>query len=80
MPDSQSRSHRPSLTTIEHPNCPRCRQARMSLARIAPGPRGYDMRTFECRKCEHVHTVTIAIDPMKSDKTGWLAGELKRPE
>jgi hypothetical protein len=45
----------------------------------APQPRakGFDMRTFECAKCEHIHTVTIAIDPMKSDgKVGWLvAGE-----
>jgi hypothetical protein len=80
MPDSQSRSTAPSPTTIEHPNCPRCKQVRMALARIAPGPKGYDIRTFECRKCQNIYTVTVEIDPMKSDKEGWTAGELKPPK
>jgi hypothetical protein len=49
----------------------------MRLARISPGPSGYDLRTFECSKCEHVLNEMIATDPMKSDKAGWLAGEKK---
>jgi hypothetical protein len=52
----------------------------MALARIAPGPKGYDIRTFECRKCQNIYTVTVEIDPMKSDKEGWIAGELKPPK
>jgi len=52
----------------------------MSLARIMPGRTGYDLRNFECGKCDHVVTLTVATDPMKSDKLGWLAGELKPPE
>jgi len=32
------------------------------------------------KKCIHVITVTVATDPMKSDKVGWMAGELKPPE
>jgi hypothetical protein len=32
----------------------------MSLARIAPGPSGFDIRTFECGGCHHVHIVKIA--------------------
>jgi hypothetical protein len=52
----------------------------MRLARISPGPSGYDLRTFECSKCEHVLKEMISTDPMKSDKVGWLAGELKAPE
>jgi len=52
----------------------------MRLARISPGPSGYDLRTFECSKCEHVLKEMIATDPMKSDKAGWLAGELKKPD
>jgi hypothetical protein len=53
----------------------------MSLARIAPGPTGYDLVAFECSKCGHVHKEAVANDPMKSDKvTGWLAGDLRRPE
>jgi hypothetical protein len=53
----------------------------MSLARIMPGPKGYDLRSFDCGKCNHALTVTVATDPMKSDKVGgWFAGELKSPE
>lgn len=52
----------------------------MNLARIMPGPPGFDLRNFECDKCDQVTTLTVATDPMKSDKVGWLAGELKPPE
>jgi hypothetical protein len=66
----------PSLTPIERPRCSHC-TSRMMLARIAPGPSGFDIRTFECGKCDHVHTATVDIDPMKSKLIGgWLTGEL----
>lgn len=52
----------------------------MNLARIMPGPKGFDLRNFECVKCDLFVTMTVAADPMHSDKTGWLAGELKPPE
>jgi hypothetical protein len=80
MPDSQSHSVGPSMLPIERPRCPKCHD-RMSLARIMPGPKGYDLRSFDCGKCNHALTVTVATDPMKSDKVGgWFAGELKSPE
>jgi hypothetical protein len=79
MPASHSHSARPSLLLIERPLCTRC-DNRMNLARIMPGPKGYDLRHFDCEKCDHVVTVTVATDPMKSDNLGWLAGELKRPD
>ena len=50
-------------------------QGRMMPARIEPGPIGSDLRTFEYPKCQHVLR-TIVEDPMKSDVTGWLNGEL----
>jgi hypothetical protein len=52
----------------------------MMLARIAPGPSGYDLRRFECSKCEHVLKETIATDPMKSSLSGWFDGELRAPK
>jgi hypothetical protein len=79
MPDSQSHSTGLSLLPIERPRCPKC-DDRMNLARIMPGPKGFDLRNFECDKCDHVITLTIATDPMRSDKVGWLAGELKPPQ
>lgn len=74
MPDSRS----PFLTSIEFPRCPKCRHARMILARIAPGPQG-DVRTFECTKCDHAHIVTVASDPRKTNNLALLNGELKPP-
>jgi hypothetical protein len=69
-----------ALTAIERPRCSNC-DARMSLARIAPGPSGFDIRTFECGGCHHVHIVTgVETDPMRSDAVRWLAGnDLRSP-
>jgi hypothetical protein len=71
----------PPLSPIERPRCPKC-AARMMLARISPGPaEGCECRTFECPKCDHMLTVTVAVDPMQSDDAvGWVAGELKPPD
>ena len=80
MPEPNSRSRAPSLTTIEHPRCPKCQQVRMSLARIMPGPKGFDIRTFECAKCEHVLTLSVEHDPMKSSGAGWQHSNLRPPE
>jgi hypothetical protein len=51
------------------------------LARITPGASGFDIRTFECPACDHVHQrVVELVDPMKSGEVaGWLRGELRAP-
>jgi transposase-like protein len=67
-----------ALSPIEHPRCPRC-QLRMKLVEISLGPGGRDFRRFECSKCSYTETA-IADDPMKSEKAGWLEGELKPPQ
>ncbi|MGX0962378.1 ribosomal protein L37AE/L43A [Bradyrhizobium japonicum] len=67
-----------ALSTNERPMCPVCKH-RMGLARISPGPRGFDERTFECSTCERTEVVRLAVDPMQTDAVGWLAGELKPP-
>ncbi len=64
------------LLAIRRLRCPKCR-ARMTLARISPGPTGFELSTFECAKCDHVERVVIASDPMKSGDVGWLVGELR---
>jgi hypothetical protein len=51
----------------------------MSLARISPGERGFEERTFECSTCYRVEKVSFPVDPLKTDAVGWLAGELKPP-
>jgi hypothetical protein len=51
----------------------------MGLARISPGERGFELRTFECSTCHSVEKIEIAVDPLKTDAVGWLASELKPP-
>jgi hypothetical protein len=36
----------------------------MMLVEIMPGPEGLELRTFECRKCKHNFTSTVANGPM----------------
>jgi hypothetical protein len=64
------------LLAIHRLRCPRC-QARMTLARISPGPSGFELRTFDCATCEYVEKVAIASDPAKSGDVGWLVSELQ---
>jgi hypothetical protein len=68
------------MSTFYRPPCPKCKAITM-LARITSGPSGFDIRTFECPFCDHVHQRVVALaDPMKSRETaGWLRGELRAP-
>jgi phage FluMu protein Com len=68
------------MFTYRQASCPRCRKTAM-LARITPGPSGFDIRTFKCAACNHIHRRAVEIDPMKSKKNaGWLRGELRAPQ
>jgi hypothetical protein len=64
------------LLAIHELHCPNCR-TRMMLARIAPGPTGFELSTFDCPKCDHVEKIAIASDPAKSGDVGWLVGEVQ---
>jgi hypothetical protein len=77
--DAQSHSNGPSLVRIERPRCAKCNE-RMHLTRIMPGPKGHDLRNFECDKCDQVVTLTVVTDPMKSSAMRWLAADLNPPK
>lgn len=62
----------------DRPMCPTCKH-RMALARISPGTRGFEERTFECSACDRTDKISVAVDPMQTDAVGWLAGELQPP-
>jgi hypothetical protein len=79
MPGSHALPTGPLLSAIEHSRCPRC-QTRTMLAGIAPGPAGYELRTFECPKCDRVQRTLVVSDPMSGDVRRWLSGELKSPD
>jgi hypothetical protein len=80
MAGDQSSKSGSSPSSIECPRCPHC-QGRMTLAAISPAPPGYDLRTFECAKCDRISTKLVPTDPMKTgDVLRWLDGELKPPD
>jgi hypothetical protein len=66
------------LLAIQELHCPRCR-TRMMLARVSPGPTGFELRTFDCSKCDQVEKIAIASDPAKSGDVGWLVSEVQPP-
>lgn len=77
---SHSSPTEPSPGANECPRCPHC-HARMFLTDISPAPPGYDLRTFECDKCDRRSTRLVAKDPMKTgDALRWLDSELKAPK
>jgi hypothetical protein len=49
----------------------------MMLVGIAPGPERLELRTFECRNCDHSFTNAVVKDPMNAVAASWIAGELK---
>jgi hypothetical protein len=51
MPGFRALPAGPPLSVIERPRCQHC-QIRTILRRIAPGPAGYEFRTFACPKCD----------------------------
>jgi transposase-like protein len=66
------------ISAIERPRCPRC-QRRMKLEQVSPGPKGFEVRLFECAKCDRVETRAVP-DPIRSKAVRWFAGELRAPE
>ena len=43
------------------PECPTC-SAQMYLARIEQEKPGYDLRTFECPRCQHVERAMVQFE------------------
>jgi transposase-like protein len=64
MPEAHSLPDRVNIQ-IQRPVCPKC-SAHMMLARIMPARLGFDLRTFECPKCNYVHEAMVATDAFGS--------------
>src|ERR1035437_9888853 len=52
-------SSRNPAARIHRLRCPKCR-TRMMLTRISPVPGGFELRTLDCSKCDHVEKIVIA--------------------
>jgi hypothetical protein len=64
------------LLAIQRLRCPKCHTC-LVLSHVAPGPTGFELRTFDCSRCNYVEKIAIASDPMKSGDVAWLVGELQ---
>jgi hypothetical protein len=66
------RLRRVLVAPVAHPHC----KAITKLARITRGRTGFDIRTFECPTCDHVHQRAVElVDPMESREiAAWLRG------
>jgi hypothetical protein len=64
---------------IEHPRCPKC-LSRMLFVRIATGSSGFDLHTFECATCDHVHKVIVATAPLKPKPFRRILREPRSPK
>ena len=79
MPEFQPSKSGSRLSALECPRCPHC-QLRMPLSEISPLSPSYDLRTFECTRCDRISTRLVAKDPMNTAETrGYLASNLKPP-
>lgn len=56
MPENSGLNH----ARIDPPRCPKCRDL-ASLVGITTGPKGLNVRSFECNKCDQVITVSSEI-------------------
>ena len=64
------------LSISDRPMCPTCKH-RMGLARISPGQRGFEERTFECGTCHQLEKVSLPVDPLNTNGVGWTASDSK---
>jgi hypothetical protein len=68
----------PDSTFLPQSPCPKC-HSQMKLCRITAARPAFDLRLFECGKCNHVERVLVRAEPIESPALGWLLGELRPP-
>jgi hypothetical protein len=64
MPESRSLPYPVNIYT-HRPACPKC-HAYMMLARIMPARVGFDLRTFECPRCDHQQEMMVETDAFRA--------------
>ena len=67
--DSQSHTTGPPGFSFDRPACPKCKTL-MMLARIMPGPKWYEYRTFECARCDLSDMIPFCTDPREVGSGG----------
>ena len=67
MAETCSSSRDPVIASRRR-RCPNC-DATMHLARVARGSSNFDIRAFDCRRCDHTHIVTAATDLVSDNRS-----------
>jgi uncharacterized C2H2 Zn-finger protein len=52
----------------------------MEVQRIVEARAGFEHWTLRCPRCGHIGQVQMSTDPLKSDASGWMTGELRPPD
>lgn len=68
MPETESPTLATPVTAGASLRCSKC-NSRMNLARAVPGPSSFDLRRFECSRCDYARIVSVAIDPVSDDRS-----------
>ena len=67
-----------SLRRTTHRRCLVC-QSSMEVQRLDEARMGFEHLTLRCTRCGHIDQVQMSTDPLKSDASGWMTGELRPP-
>ena len=51
----------------------------MEVQRLDEARMGFEHWTLRCTRCGHIDQVQMSTDPLKSDASGWMTGELRPP-
>src|SRR5258708_9585134 len=72
-----------SFCVRPHPHdagsCPTC-LSRMLFVRIVAGSSGFELHTFECPTCDHVHKVIVATGPLEPKPFRHILRESQSPK
>jgi hypothetical protein len=66
------------LRRTTHRHCSVC-QSPMEIQHITEARAGFEHWTLRCARCGHIDQVQMSTDPLKSDASGWMTGELRPP-
>lgn len=75
---SESRRTTLAPRIVARPRCPHCK-APARVQRSTAVRSGFEHWTLRCTKCAHIHEAQVQADPMTSEATRWLFGDLRAP-
>jgi hypothetical protein len=66
------------LRRTTYRRCSVC-QSQMEIQRITEARAGFEHWTLRCTRCRHIDQAQMTTDPLQSEVSGWMTGELRAP-